>query len=162
MENRPAGLIQAVEDRKRWCRYWTDTFAYSLSHQDGERKEKRRNKEWGEQRGKMKNTVFWDVTPCGSCKNRRLGETCRFHHQDGKIQWTRNIRITNNGRKLLIFFRSLLLLLVSTNVPSWPIFHPDDGGYIFPETSVLTGGTQRQIQKTAFFIVTAVKSSNLT
>jgi hypothetical protein len=21
----------------------------------------------------MKNGVFWDVTPCGSCKNRRLG-----------------------------------------------------------------------------------------
>jgi hypothetical protein len=23
----------------------------------------------------MKNAVFWDVTPCGSCKNRRLGGT---------------------------------------------------------------------------------------
>jgi hypothetical protein len=23
----------------------------------------------------MKNGVFWDVTPCGSCKNRRFGET---------------------------------------------------------------------------------------
>jgi hypothetical protein len=23
----------------------------------------------------MKNAVFWDVTPFGSCKNRRLGET---------------------------------------------------------------------------------------
>jgi hypothetical protein len=23
----------------------------------------------------MKNDVFWDVTPCGSCKNRRFGET---------------------------------------------------------------------------------------
>jgi hypothetical protein len=22
----------------------------------------------------MKNIVFWDVTPCGSCKNRRFGE----------------------------------------------------------------------------------------
>jgi hypothetical protein len=21
----------------------------------------------------MKNCVFWDITPCGSCKNRRLG-----------------------------------------------------------------------------------------
>jgi hypothetical protein len=21
----------------------------------------------------MKNVVFWDVTPCGSCKNRRFG-----------------------------------------------------------------------------------------
>jgi hypothetical protein len=23
----------------------------------------------------MKNDDFWDVTPCGSCKNRRFGET---------------------------------------------------------------------------------------
>jgi hypothetical protein len=23
----------------------------------------------------MKNRVFWDVTPCGSCKNRRFGGT---------------------------------------------------------------------------------------
>jgi hypothetical protein len=22
----------------------------------------------------MKNSVFWDVTPCGSCKNRSFGE----------------------------------------------------------------------------------------
>jgi hypothetical protein len=27
----------------------------------------------------MKNAVFWDVTPCGSCKNRRLGGTYRLH-----------------------------------------------------------------------------------
>jgi hypothetical protein len=29
----------------------------------------------------MKNGVFWDVTPCGSCKNRRFGGTQRFLHQ---------------------------------------------------------------------------------
>jgi hypothetical protein len=23
----------------------------------------------------MRNSVFWDVTPCGSCKNRRFGGT---------------------------------------------------------------------------------------
>jgi hypothetical protein len=23
----------------------------------------------------MKNVIFWDVTPCGSCKNRRFGGT---------------------------------------------------------------------------------------
>jgi hypothetical protein len=23
----------------------------------------------------MKNAIFWDVTPCGSCKNRRFGGT---------------------------------------------------------------------------------------
>jgi hypothetical protein len=29
----------------------------------------------------MKNAVFWDVTPCGSCKNRRFGGIYRLHHQ---------------------------------------------------------------------------------
>jgi hypothetical protein len=29
----------------------------------------------------MKNTVFWDVTPCGSCKNLRFEGTWRLHHQ---------------------------------------------------------------------------------
>jgi hypothetical protein len=29
----------------------------------------------------MKNGIFWDVTPCGSCKNRRFGVTQRLLHQ---------------------------------------------------------------------------------
>jgi hypothetical protein len=29
----------------------------------------------------IKNSVFWNVTPCGSCKNRRFGGTYRFHLQ---------------------------------------------------------------------------------
>jgi hypothetical protein len=33
----------------------------------------------------MKNDVFWVVTPCGSCKNRRFGGTWRLLHQSGKI-----------------------------------------------------------------------------
>jgi hypothetical protein len=32
----------------------------------------------------MKNGVFWVVTPCGSCKNRRIGGTWRFLHQGDK------------------------------------------------------------------------------
>jgi hypothetical protein len=38
----------------------------------------------------LKNGVFWDVTPCGSCKNRRFGGTYRLHHQGDKNRWTRN------------------------------------------------------------------------
>jgi hypothetical protein len=34
----------------------------------------------------MKNGVFFDVTMCGSCKNRRFGGTYRLHHQSGKNQ----------------------------------------------------------------------------
>jgi hypothetical protein len=29
----------------------------------------------------LNNAVFWDVTPCGSCKNRRFGERICLHHQ---------------------------------------------------------------------------------
>jgi hypothetical protein len=26
----------------------------------------------------MRNAIFWDVTPCGSCKNRHFGGTCQL------------------------------------------------------------------------------------
>jgi hypothetical protein len=32
----------------------------------------------------IKNAVFWDETPCGSCKNRSLRGTYHLHHQVGK------------------------------------------------------------------------------
>jgi hypothetical protein len=32
----------------------------------------------------MKNTVFWHITQCGYCKNRRFGGTYRLHHQGDK------------------------------------------------------------------------------
>jgi hypothetical protein len=32
----------------------------------------------------IRNDVFWDVRPCGSCKNRRFGGTYSFHHQGVK------------------------------------------------------------------------------
>jgi hypothetical protein len=38
-----------------------------------------------------KNGVFWDVTPCGSCKNRRFRGTYCLHHQGDKNRWTRNV-----------------------------------------------------------------------
>jgi hypothetical protein len=38
----------------------------------------------------VKNDVFWDVTPCGSCKNRRFGGTWHLLHQGDKNRWTRN------------------------------------------------------------------------
>jgi hypothetical protein len=38
----------------------------------------------------MKNAVFWDITPCGSCKNRRFGWTLSLLHQGDKNRWTRN------------------------------------------------------------------------
>jgi hypothetical protein len=34
----------------------------------------------------LMNAVFWNVTPRGSCNNRRFGGTYRFRHQGEKIQ----------------------------------------------------------------------------
>jgi hypothetical protein len=53
---------------------------------------------------KLKNTVYWNVTPCGSYKNRRLGGTYHLHHRGEKNQRARK------------------------NMDS---FHPDDGGNTF-------------------------------
>jgi hypothetical protein len=38
----------------------------------------------------VKNGVFWDVTPCCYCKNRRFGWTRRLLHQGDKNRWTRD------------------------------------------------------------------------
>jgi hypothetical protein len=39
--------------------------------------------------------VFWDVTPCGSCKNRRFGGTKHLHHQGDTNMWTK-INVNHN------------------------------------------------------------------
>jgi hypothetical protein len=91
------------------------------------------------------NFVFWDVTPCGSCKNRRFGEL------SASIRMTRigevgtTLAVTSN-RRMLVFLRSVRRLLVTAPPKRRFLREPND------VTS----------QKTPFFIVTAVKSSNLT
>jgi hypothetical protein len=64
----------------------------------------------------------------------------------------------------MVFLRSVRRLLVTANVvPSSPIIATLMMEALRPsETPVLTRATRRNIQKTAFFIVTAVKTSNLT
>jgi hypothetical protein len=72
----------------------------------------------------MKNGVFWDVTPCGSFKNRRFGGTWRLLH-----------------------LRSMRRLLVAASVvPSSPILvtrRKEAQGS--SQTSVLTRATRRNI-----------------
>jgi hypothetical protein len=78
----------------------------------------------------MKNGVFWVVTPCGSCKNRRFGGTWRLLHQGDK-----NRRILRSVRRLLV---------AACVVPSSPIFvtlMKEATGS--SETSVLTRATRR-------------------
>jgi hypothetical protein len=49
----------------------------------------------------MKNGVFWDVTPCGSCKNRRFGGTSRLLHLGDENRWLgRTLAVTSNRRTL--------------------------------------------------------------
>jgi hypothetical protein len=38
----------------------------------------------------IKNVIFWDVTLCGSCENRRFGGTYLVHHHGDKNQRARN------------------------------------------------------------------------
>jgi hypothetical protein len=52
----------------------------------------------------MKNAVFWDVMPCGCCKNWRFGWTYHIHHQAD-----------------IVFLCSVLQVLVTANVLSSPI-----------------------------------------
>jgi hypothetical protein len=39
----------------------------------------------------MQNAVFWDVTPCGSRENRRLGGMYHLHHHGDKNRRARNV-----------------------------------------------------------------------
>jgi hypothetical protein len=65
----------------------------------------------------MKNAVFWDVTPCGSYKNRLFGRVFRLHHLGDKNR---------------------LPLLVTANICPSKIW-----GSGSSETSVLTRATRR-------------------
>jgi hypothetical protein len=74
----------------------------------------------------MRNGVFWVVTPCGSCKNRRFGVTWRLLHQGD-----------NNVRRLLV---------TASVVPSSPILVTlMKEALSFSETSYLTRATRRKI-----------------
>jgi hypothetical protein len=73
----------------------------------------------------MKNGVFWDVTPYGSCKNGHFEGTYRLHHQD----------------------ESVLQLLVTVNVVSSTLilFTLMMEAIYSSESSVITGVTQRHM-----------------
>jgi hypothetical protein len=59
----------------------------------------------------MKNAIFWDVMPCGCCKNRCSGGTYRLHHQGDKNQ-----RARNNVRSNFLFLHIIRHLLVTANM----------------------------------------------
>jgi hypothetical protein len=71
----------------------------------------------------MKDAVFWDVTPCGSCKNRRFGGMLRLNYQGDKNRCTRND--ASNRRTQRRNTTLVLRLIVTANVvTSSPILVP--------------------------------------
>jgi hypothetical protein len=89
----------------------------------------------------MKNVVFFDVTSCRSCKNRRFGGTHRLHNQ-GKASKLETALATNtaNSPRLLILFILMMEAILS------------------PETSVLTRTTRRHITEDAIlYCITVLK-----
>jgi hypothetical protein len=99
----------------------------------------------------MKNTLFWDVMPSGSYKNRRFGGTYCLHNLCENNQLA-----TNN---VINKYQLQMELLVTANVvPSLLILVTLTIEAIHsPETYDLTRATRRHIPNTAFFVVTAVK-----
>jgi hypothetical protein len=76
-----------------------------------------------------KNVFFWDVTPCGSCKNRRFGGTERLHTRYEEIlRSERRLLVTANVVSSSPILVTLMMEALSTS-----------------ETSVVTRATRRNI-----------------
>jgi hypothetical protein len=83
-----------------------------------------------------KNTVFWDVTPCRSCVNRRFGGTYRLHLQGRKIreQGTSVKMEAISSSETSVHTRSTRRQSAAT-CSRWFLasgfFYPEDGGDMF-------------------------------
>jgi hypothetical protein len=80
--------------------------------------------------------VFWDVTPRGSCMNRRFGVTYRLHHQGensalGTLAVTSNwkmLRVTTNVvPRSLILFNLMMETICSSETQESKRRIPEDG-----------------------------------
>jgi hypothetical protein len=91
----------------------------------------------------MTNGVFWDLMPCGSCKNRRFGVTKRQRHQSDMNRCTRKNKSSYYELK---HERNILLLVTASVVSSSPILVTlMKEALSSSEMSVLTRATWRNI-----------------
>jgi hypothetical protein len=117
----------------------------------------------------MKNAVFWDVTLCGSCKNRHISEQCsasiirmtRIGELGTTSAVTSNRHTLRRNTKLYyskayrntmlyystVFLHSVRQLLVTANVVPSSLIYVSlmMGALHFSRMLVLTRGTQRNI-----------------
>jgi hypothetical protein len=74
----------------------------------------------------LKTAVFWDVMPCGSCKNQCFGGTYLPHHQDERISELGTLAVTSHWSTLwrAAFICSMLIiftLMIEANTFLWNI-----------------------------------------
>jgi hypothetical protein len=104
----------------------------------------------------VKNGVFWHITPCGVCKNRRFAGTYRLVHPGDKNWWTRDkaLAVTSSRRTLRRnttwhFFAACVLVTTSV-VPISPILVTLlKEALISCETFILTNAARRIIPEDA-------------
>jgi hypothetical protein len=82
----------------------------------------------------MKNAVLLDVTPCGSCENRYVGETYRIHHQGEKNQRATELTVTAN---VVPSWLILFTLIMQTIVPPKRPFLQEATRRHIPEGGIL-------------------------
>jgi hypothetical protein len=64
----------------------------------------------------VKNFVFWNITPCGFCKNRTFGGIYGRHHRGDMNRRARNDVSSSYQPKQLVFLYTVLRFLVTANV----------------------------------------------
>jgi hypothetical protein len=92
--------------------------------------------------GNYEEAFFWDVTSCGSCKNRRIGGSYGLHHQG-----TRSTSWEQGWKLLATEARCVLRLVVTATVVPSSLILTNLMMKAIPstETSALTGATRYHI-----------------
>jgi hypothetical protein len=90
----------------------------------------------------MKNVVFWDVMPCGYCKNRCFAGTYRLYHQGDKNRQDRNVS-SNKQPMASVLLRWLFI------------------AYVVPSTLILVTLMMEAICSSEISVLTRVTGSNI-